>query len=891
MTWKQTGVPRQVRFKLVAVLEIGPGISFPVAVGTKFTGGGLFLTGTGLPSSSPEMTITAVDHQRGDFTAEAEVTHTYGGDETRFPASWGLPAPPADGAGRTRFDRGHINNGVDPDGPPMPATVRTVVDLSVPESPESLLPPVVKCRLRTVCQFGPRVKGPVDGLRFRLATPAELGQSGSREFAHPGPPQATHAATVDPETGVFSWNTTGAQRRSAGRSFYSTQIVIERKNAAGDVVVASSADFVIELTDEASGCVDTDDDGSSDDDQDGLCDSWETTGIDVDDDGEVDLKLYDGNRDGTISASERGDPDVPDVFVEVDYMPLLRPSPTALDAVVRAFAAAPRPIRLHYVVDDMIPFAENTIFTGCPADCPAGAVDFNDRKAEFFGTAGERAGTHSDKVLESKRLAFHYAQWIHGLAGYGTTSGRSEVGGNDLVVSLGRWGLLFGRRGGTADDQAGTFMHELGHNFGLRHGGGDNVQCKPNYLSVMNYARQFEGGMTPHRRLDYSRAALPTLDEAALVEANGIGVAGPSDEVVAHGPGRIRVSPVAGPIDWDDGQPEGPDVPVSADINDLGNPSCVGAGTMLTGYDDWANLDLRFHDSPDFADGAGTTVDEQSEELTYDALAAISPDDDDDGVRDIDDLCRGRADPGQEDRDGDGVGDRCQPQARDDRFAAPGGRLIAPRPGILANDTLGGALLTRQTVTTANGGRATIKADGSVDYAAAAGFTGTDSFEYVLENSPAASTATARIDVAAAGAPQVDPPSGPGAAGDGPPPAPPGRSATIGKITATAKAGGKIRLRIATTGAGALQAVATIRRRATPKRGGKPVKTVTVRYGSARRTLRSGGTVTVTIAPGTSLLRTLRKTKRLPVALAVTLAPGRGATTVTRRARVTARLR
>ena len=44
---------------------------------------------------------------------------------------------------------------------------------------------------------------------------------------------------------------------------------------------------------------------------------------------------------------------------------------------------------------------------------------------------------------------------------------------------------------GSRSEQAGTFMHELGHNLGLRHGGGDNTNCKPHHLSVMNYAYQF----------------------------------------------------------------------------------------------------------------------------------------------------------------------------------------------------------------------------------------------------------------------------------------------------------------------------------------------------------------------------------------------------------------
>ena len=36
-------------------------------------------------------------------------------------------------------------------------------------------------------------------------------------------------------------------------------------------------------------------------------------------------------------------------------------------------------------------------------------------------------------------------------------------------------------------------MHELGHNLGLRHGGDDLPNFKPNYLSVMNYSFQLTG--------------------------------------------------------------------------------------------------------------------------------------------------------------------------------------------------------------------------------------------------------------------------------------------------------------------------------------------------------------------------------------------------------------
>ena len=64
-------------------------------------------------------------------------------------------------------------------------------------------------------------------------------------------------------------------------------------------------------------------------------------------------------------------------------------------------------------------------------------------------------------------------------------------------------------------DQAGTFMHELGHNLGLRHGGTDESNYKPNYLSVMNYAFQFYGLIKNNSQgnFDYSRFKLADLDE------------------------------------------------------------------------------------------------------------------------------------------------------------------------------------------------------------------------------------------------------------------------------------------------------------------------------------------------------------------------------------------
>ena len=70
-----------------------------------------------------------------------------------------------------------------------------------------------------------------------------------------------------------------------------------------------------------------------------------------------------------------------------------------------------------------------------------------------------------------------------------------------------------------------------GHNLGLRHAGTTDLpNCKPNYLSVMNYAFQFPtfltGGNWP---MDYSHNVLNSLKESALNESAGIGLAQPSN--------------------------------------------------------------------------------------------------------------------------------------------------------------------------------------------------------------------------------------------------------------------------------------------------------------------------------------------------------------------------
>jgi hypothetical protein len=191
------------------------------------------------------------------------------------------------------------------------------------------------------------------------------------------------------------------------------------------------------------------------------------------------------------------------------------------------------------------------------------------------------------------------------------------------VVSLGGWDVVGGHGVGNREQQAGTLMHEFGHNLDLRHGGVDNVNCKPNYLSVMSYTRQINNNPIPGRPLDYSRAALPTLNEASLNEPAGI--SGPAGGQTAYGPPPVLVVPSAGAIDWNRDGDGGADLNAAADINNVlgAGTGCDGAGNVLTGYNDWANLKYDSYNTADFADGIHLSL-LDSDEITVEEAHQIA---------------------------------------------------------------------------------------------------------------------------------------------------------------------------------------------------------------------------------------------------------------------------
>lgn len=346
-----------------------------------------------------------------------------------------------------------------------------------------------------------------------------------------------------------------------------------------------------------------------DEDGDGMLGIWETNGLTVTVNGAdvfVDLPAMGAN------------PKKKDIFVELDYMvdpgvclPVIGcqyghshlPSATVIDRVVQAFANAPVPnpdgttgIVLH--VDAGADRVMNP---------PTGALWGSQSRSNSLAhvdALGTSVGNNYDwtafdaikqaNFSTARASVFHYLVVAHNLGGQGSTSGKSrDIRASDFIVSLGSWS----GKTGTAQEQAGTIMHELGHNLGLRHSGVEDIagtNFKPNYLSVMNYAFQTDGLIINHQEghLDYSRFALPSLDENALDEQLGLN-GGPN--IAQYGTrywcsmDNVRLSYTPMAIDWNcDGDNQ--DGGIAENINE--GPSWRHDEVLgtLPSYNDWQNL-------------------------------------------------------------------------------------------------------------------------------------------------------------------------------------------------------------------------------------------------------------------------------------------------------------
>jgi hypothetical protein len=358
--------------------------------------------------------------------------------------------------------------------------------------------------------------------------------------------------------------------------------------------------------------------------------------------------------------------------------------PGALQAVIDSFAA--HGINLHLLRGHAVPHSLVTSYrlTSQITDVCEGAA------LPYVGLGKYAVSLYDIKVastVDPLKIAYHYSLFSHysgcdspahcfacpasrnpdGSVKNQPTfleSGLAEVSGNDFVVSLGGREVDLLHEGGTFSDGS-TFMHELGHNLGLLHGGGDDLNAKPNYLSVMNYRYQF-GGITfastvgsslpAGQRLDYSTQILPfggntpgVLDQSTVPNSPavgdpglglnepaglGSGVADIFSFTDARETGIATLAASDGPVDWS-GDGTFASLNVQADSNcgpnGFGDHDChFPQYPQLKGNIDWGpagqnNFTYKFQCTPyggPQGDGASPTRFVQHEMSTLMAIRA-----------------------------------------------------------------------------------------------------------------------------------------------------------------------------------------------------------------------------------------------------------------------------
>jgi hypothetical protein len=209
-----------------------------------------------------------------------------------------------------------------------------------------------------------------------------------------------------------------------------------------------------------------------------------------------------------------------DIFVEMDQMSTTDPLNIiyreALDTSLRMFAS--KSMALHMDV--------GARYDAAPGINPA-AYDLGGGNEVPFVQVSSFDLIHSlkPKHMRPRRWnAFHY--FVVAADADTGAGGTAELFGNDGVVFFG-----FYKKGGfttgdfaVGNDQAQDFSHELGHNLNLRHGGNDDINYKPNYISIMNYLWRAAAPIPGTERAWYDFSAckktMPTSNNFALTPYN-----------------------------------------------------------------------------------------------------------------------------------------------------------------------------------------------------------------------------------------------------------------------------------------------------------------------------------------------------------------------------------
>lgn len=241
-------------------------------------------------------------------------------------------------------------------------------------------------------------------------------------------------------------------------------------------------------------------------DKDGIPDIWELNGIDYDGDNDIDLDL---KAMGAVVGNK-------DIFIEVDAMQGLAPSQSALNIVAEQFKK--HGFYLHIDAGaDSIDYVTGRIWGDM-----SGSNTLPFEKFTSLGTPDGKGwykdydrwiALHENNMDRRRSPVFKHCIFVNQFNEDRNTGIASDIPGQYFLCAL--------MSGKNDIAVAGTFMHELGHTLGLRHGGDDDIRFKPNYLSIMNYLYQTTG-LSGTREVNYSEYELPAMDTTKLNENNGI---------------------------------------------------------------------------------------------------------------------------------------------------------------------------------------------------------------------------------------------------------------------------------------------------------------------------------------------------------------------------------
>lgn len=188
----------------------------------------------------------------------------------------------------------------------------------------------------------------------------------------------------------------------------------------------------------------------------------------------------------------------------------------------------------------------------------------------------------ADNVAPERRDIFFHA-FVGPLREFCGYSGVAYAGRSVIINDDGDLSTLLGDVSG-----GGVYAHEFGHTLGLYHGGNEEVNCKPNYPSIMSYHYL---PMVLSGRVGFSLGQQPAVDEAAIREWEPFLIY-PNYDLNQNG--RIDTVPVAADLTdgrWVDPILAGLFNSVTGFVPELRCPSDGSADSVLTDHDDWATID------------------------------------------------------------------------------------------------------------------------------------------------------------------------------------------------------------------------------------------------------------------------------------------------------------